>query len=305
MDHPAFRRMLELSIGKDALEKTIEYLAENLSMFLKKQETVLICFLTQGERSIGTLMAQAVQRCGAMPVIWEGDLRWKTLLKLAFSSRAETVIGAPLIILGLTKLANVYSIPLFIRNVVTAGYPCLDWMIDGIIKGLDCNTWGCFNPGVSSIVAGFSCGRSRGVHLRSDAYAVEITDEAGKPLPEGETGNIILSPMEEPQIRYSLHDRARLDTTPCPCGRTAPRLMDLCPGSYIDPDLMELGAYLQSWTSILDCRLKKGPCGLEMELVTFPGEKLPQLPTCARLNVRPWDPEHEEPFRYDPEAGNA
>ena len=63
---------------------------------------------------------------------------------------------------------------------------------------------------------------------------------------------------------------------------------------------MVLGQQLQSWTSILDCRLNKGEYGLEIEIVTFPGEKLPKLPSAAKLVVRPWDSDTDEPFWYVP-----
>jgi hypothetical protein len=64
-----------------------------------------------------------------------------------------------------------------------------------------------------------------------------------------------------------------------------------------DPVLCDLRRDLLAWTSILDCIVTRGECGLEIELVTFSGEKLPQLPSCARQVIRPWDPEVDEPLR--------
>lgn len=83
-------------------------------------------------------------------------------------------------------------------------------------------------------------------------------------------------------------------------GCSAPRLVEISPGDTLDPDLLALGQELQSWNSILDCRLKKGQYGLEIELITFRGEKLPKLPSAARQIIRPWDPDHDEPFWYVP-----
>ena len=57
---------------------------------------------------------------------------------------------------------------------------------------------------------------------------------------------------------------------------------------------------LHSWTSILDCRLTRGEYGLEIEIVAFPGEKLPKLPSAAKLVIQPWNPEVDEPFLYAP-----
>ena len=36
--------------------------------------------------------------------------------------------------------------------------------------------------------------------------------------------------------------------------------------------------------------------GLALELVVFPGESLPVIPNCAKLKIRPWDPETDVPF---------
>ena len=81
--------------------------------------------------------------------------------------------------------------------------------------------------------------------------------------------------------------------------------MDMAPDKTEDPDLRDLGQYLQSWTSILDCRLNKGEYGLEIEIIVFPGEKLPKLPSAARLVVRAWNPEMDEPFPYEPALKNS
>ena len=66
----------------------------------------------------------------------------------------------------------------------------------------------------------------------------------------------------------------------------------------MDSELDALANHLMSWTSILDCHVKKGEFGLEMEIITFQGEKLPQLPTAARLVVRPWDPQTDTPLLH-------
>lgn len=300
MQRGTYWRIVEKSMESDAQERSIAYLAEHLGRFLKKQERVLICFLEHREGNLSWLMEQAALRCGAVPVIWGPDHRWKTLLQQAFYSRASAIIGPPLIILGLTKLKKHNNTPLYVRKAITAGYPCLDWMIDGIAKGLDCEAGGCFSLGESGAVAGFACGHSWGIHLRQEEYGVDIVDDNGQILPPGELGEIIFYPKAHPDLRYPMGELARLETTPCRCGSEAPRLMDFAPGKTEDPDLAALGQYLQSWTSILDCRVRKGESGLEIEIICFPGEKLPKLPTAAKRVVRPWNPKNDEPFWYIP-----
>jgi len=299
MEHPALQKMTELAAAPEAIAASVDYLSEKLH-FLKKNDKVLICFAKDKPGSHGELLEQAVLRREAIPILVGKDWRWKTLLRLAFSDKATTIIAPPLVVLGLAKLAKYKGTPLFIRNVVTAGYPCLDWMIDGIIAGLDCNTWGCFGPRGGSVIAGFSCGKSRGVHLRGNEYGVSIVDNRGMELPEGELGEMILYPKTDPSIRFPVGEKARIDRSPCPCGCGEIRLMDMQPGYITDPALDALAVHLLSWTSVLDCRLKKSDYGLEVEVIIFPGEKLPKLPTAAKLVIRPWESEKDEPFFFVP-----
>ena len=301
MDYVAFREIAETCRDAGVQERTIAYLTEHLGNFLRKRERVLICFMEHSEGSRSWLMEQAVLGCEAIPIVIGPDRRWKTILRLAFTNKVSAIIGEPLLILGLTKLKKYSATPLSVRRVVTAGYPCPDWMIDGIVKGFDCQAGGCFGLQQSSVVAGFACGQSWGVHIRDEEYGVEILDEEGNPLPPGEMGEILIYPKRLPHLRYALGDHARLVTQPCKCGSKAPRLIEMNAGSNSPADLDALGQQLQSWTSILDCRLRKTECGLEVEIVCFQGEKLPKLPTLAKLVVRPWQPDVDEPFYYRPD----
>jgi phenylacetate-CoA ligase len=77
-------------------------------------------------------------------------------------------------------------------------------------------------PGVA-----FECSHADGMHVNADHFIPEIIDESGTPLPAGEWGELVLSAptrQARPLIRYRTGDRTRLDPTPCPCGRTLPRI---------------------------------------------------------------------------------
>ncbi len=284
------------------MEQTISYLQRNFARFLRKDDPVLICFHDDG--GLGTLFYAAAKNCGAKPIFWGPDIRWMTLLRQTFALRTCTLIAPPLVILGLTKLARAKATPLYVRNVVTAGYPCTDWMIEGIRNGLDCKTWGCFDVQHPSVVAGFSCGQSLGVHLNEDAFSLELLDDQGSKVAEGQHGNVYLRSKLDGELVRTL-DRARIASAPCKCGSAAPRLMDIGLSPQWDPELIALSGSINRWTSVLDSRVARGPAGLEIEIVVFPGEKLPKLPTCAKLVIRPWDPDTDAPFWYEITWKNA
>lgn len=297
MDCGAYWKLVEKSRAPEAAEKTVAYLADHLGKFLRKRERVLICFRCREKGSLSDLVEQAVVCCGAVPVVWSDNL-WKTLLREAFTNKVTAIIGPPLILLGLMKLKHHNATPLFIRRVITAGYPCPQWMIEGLVKGFDCEVGGCFALEHSGIVAGFACGKSWGIHLWEEIYGVDIVDGDGKRLPEGEMGQIVLYSRQEPELRIPIGDYATMLTDTCACGSRTVRLVNMRYGGLMDSDLDALAQHLMSWTSILDCHVKKGESGLEIEIVCFQGEKLPRLPTAAKLVVRPWDPATDTPLLH-------
>ena len=283
----------------EKLEQTIDYLAENMSKFLRPGDKIMICFDNHEPDNIGDLLARAAQRIG-VTVLLPDDLRWKTILKLAFSSRASAISAPPFVVLGLTKLARHTNTPLYFRNVVTVGYRCSNWIIEGIQKGLDCQTWGCYGPGSGPLVSGFTCNKEAVIHLRDDLFDFEILDSSGGVLADGESGYVVITPKDMPRLRYHTAECARMRRTPCACGCTSALLMDMYSGEDVDEELEQMGRKLMLWTSVLDCRLRRGRQGLEVELIMIPGEKLPPLPDCAGRVIRNWDPEKDKPYWFLP-----
>ncbi|MDR1788471.1 MAG: phenylacetate--CoA ligase [Treponema sp.] len=78
-------------------------------------------------------------------------------------------------------------------------------------------------PGVA-----FECQAKAGLHLWEDGYIGEIIDpDTLEPLPDGETGELVLSCLcreASPILRYRTRDLSAFYTEPCVCGRTHRRL---------------------------------------------------------------------------------
>ncbi|MBA7708319.1 Phenylacetate-coenzyme A ligase [subsurface metagenome] len=74
----------------------------------------------------------------------------------------------------------------------------------------------------------YECRQKSGLHLM-DEYVVEIVDpETGKQLGPGEIGEIVVTPVHNEAwglIRFGTGDMSSYTTEPCPCGRTANRLV--------------------------------------------------------------------------------
>lgn len=75
----------------------------------------------------------------------------------------------------------------------------------------------------------YECLELGGMHLSTRSF-VEICDPAtGRPVQNGEIGEVVVTPltMDYPLIRLATGDLSRLSDAPCPCGRTAPKLMGI------------------------------------------------------------------------------
>ena len=79
-------------------------------------------------------------------------------------------------------------------------------------------------PGVSG-----ECLANRDMqHIAEDHFLWEVVDpETGEPVPEGEMGELVLTPLDKqaiPVLRYRTHDLTRVVTEKCACGRTHARM---------------------------------------------------------------------------------
>jgi len=71
------------------------------------------------------------------------------------------------------------------------------------------------------------CSAGRGGHLHENQLHLEILDDAGNILPDGETGEVVATTFgveAMPLIRYRTGDYAAMFSAQCRCGRTTPRL---------------------------------------------------------------------------------
>jgi phenylacetate-CoA ligase len=86
----------------------------------------------------------------------------------------------------------------------------------------------------------FECEQHVGLHLNSDVYPIRLIDDGGRRVPEGESGQLIISNLVNRAtilLNYRLGDVNRLIPEPCACGRSLPLLA--FPEGRLD-DWMEL-----------------------------------------------------------------
>lgn len=292
----SYEKILELETTPLALEATVQYLSRLMKPFLQTLEPVLICYPDDGPASLGGIFKEAVIRCEATPVFWGPDYRWMELLRLAFDTHANTVVGHPEVVLGLMKLAKFTKTPLYIYDLIVGGDPFPRWMVDGLKAGFDCNVWGCYAVRSGPVVGGFSCTQEAGIHVREDVFVPRLVTETSENDSANLWKRIYFESAKNRDLLFDPEQVALVHYQPCSCGCDEPRVVET---KHIRPEILSremLDELFLTWSSILDYRVEYGESGVALELVVFPGEPLPKLPSFAKLNIRSWNPQEDAPF---------
>lgn len=303
MTKDSYQRILELETTPEALEATVQYLSHRMKPFLQTLEPVLICFPDEGPKSLGGIFKEAVIRCDATPVFWGPDYRWKELLRLAFDTHANTVVGHPLVVLGLMKIAKATATPLYVYDVIVGGYPFGRWMVNGLKKGLDCKIWGCYALRSGPVLAGFTCEQEAGIHIREDVFTPYVLDPDGNERSGNSRGRLYFRSSKDSDLIYDPDETAIVHYQPCSCGCDSPRVVETNYIGMDNPSRSLMEEKFLTWSSVLDYRAEYTESGAALELVVFPGESIPKLPTFARQTVRSWNPEEDIPFCMQKYAG--
>ena len=77
---------------------------------------------------------------------------------------------------------------------------------------------------------GYACRCDSGFHVLPHDIFVEVVDEQGHPVAEGQTGEIAVTGGRNPYLpllRYRTGDRGAMDFSPCPCGDPMHRIVNL------------------------------------------------------------------------------
>jgi phenylacetate-CoA ligase len=118
------------------------------------------------------------------------------------------------------------------------------------------------------------CHVQKGIHVWADMFLTEVIDpKTGKPVPEGETGELVFTTLHKyalPLIRYRIGDLSIMTSEPCECGRTHPRILRILGRtddmliirginvfpSQVESVLMKIPEVGDHWEIIVD---RKGP----------------------------------------------
>lgn len=201
---------------------------------LSSKDTVLVavamdrCFMAGlaywlGLRELGC----AVVRAGASSPMF--------VLDMIASARPTVIVGVPSFLRLIAEKAREKGFDLkgsSVKKAVCIGEPVRDpaMMLNASGREIE-ESWGVkiySTYGVTELANSLcECDSGIGGHLHEEQLFIEIMDDAGRPVRDGEVGEIVATTFgveAMPLIRYRTGDCAALFRRLCPCGRMTPRL---------------------------------------------------------------------------------
>lgn len=180
---------------------------------------------------IGFWSAFAGARAMGALTIPTGGMDARQRLRLLADTGATVLLATVTYALRLAEVAREEGIDLRalgIRRTLHAGEPGAS--IPSVRARIE-DAYGaeCFDHAGGTEVGAhsFSCSARDGLHVNEAEFVAEIVDAAGAPVPEGATGELVLTNLGRagwPVIRYRTGDLVRNGGRGCACGRTFLRL---------------------------------------------------------------------------------
>jgi len=111
-----------------------------------------------------------------------------------------------------------------LRKVFTSGEVLEDALRDRVRRVLGVEIADAY--GTTEAFLAWQC-PAGSLHVNDEHVVVEVVDGAGRPAPTGTVGRVLFTTLENrvmPLVRYEIDDYAESVESPCPCGRTLPRI---------------------------------------------------------------------------------
>lgn len=204
-------------------ERTTQFFANGLAELIFPDDNVIICFPYTDGLSLGGLVAEAVRRIGAHPVLAGHDRTYGEFLDIISKRNAEVYIGPPVLLLSLLRLNPNTTL----KRALVSGDHCSETVLGKCEEILGTKLFPHYGLRESGLGCAYTCTAHAGMHIRENDVLCEIIDETGTPVPDGNFGELVITTIgleAMPLFRYKTGDFARILEGTCPCGSEVKRL---------------------------------------------------------------------------------
>ena len=270
---------------EEDLENTIQLYCAGLGELIFPGSVTMICFPFSGPFGLGELIAEAVSRLGARPLKTGPFLSYGEYAEILEQEKPDTFVGMPVQLLGLLRYCGAGSL----RRALVSGDACPESVIRGCESLLGSRLFPHYGSREMGMAGAICCQAHEGMHLRENHIIAEIVDADGNALPDGETGELVITTIgmgAMPLIRYRTGDFTRILPGTCPCGSAALRLGRIERKSA-GLSIPELDGIVFEDPAVIDCCYEQRENRLEVLLRTNGEIECRQLREKLTVAVRP------------------
>ncbi len=269
--------------------RTVELFMAGLGELIFPGSVTMICFPFSGPGGLGELIAEAVERLGARPLKLGAALSYGAYMQVLERDKPDTFVGMPVQLLSLLRACGRGSL----RRALVSGDACPKAVLEESESILGSRLFPHYGSREMALGGAICCPAHSGMHLRENHVIAEIVDDGGRPLPAGETGELVITTigMEAmPLIRYRTGDRTRILPGRCACGSEVTRL-DTVERAGEAAEMAALDERLFRLPWLVDYRAVRAEDGLRIEALSLTEEALPPPEPQAKWEIRALRPE--------------
>jgi phenylacetate-coenzyme A ligase PaaK-like adenylate-forming protein len=201
-------------------ELTLDFFHIGMSTFTAAGDTVLILLPGTRPGSVGDLLATALPRLGARPIVHGPVVDARAALEAIEREQVDVVVGMPVQALLLARHPAGRSLKL--RSVLLTADHVPRAIAAAVERAWGCRVYNHYGMTEMGLGGGVDCRARRGYHVREADLLFEIVNPAsGQPVADGEMGEIVFTTLTRrgmPLIRYRTGDLSRFIPGGCPCG---------------------------------------------------------------------------------------
>lgn len=256
---------------------TVGLFMAGLGEFVFPGSVTMICMPFSGPFGLGELIARAIENLGARPLKVGYYRSYGELKAVLEEERPDTFVGMPVQLLGMLRYCGAGSL----KRALVSGDACPDSVTAACEEILGTRLFPHYGSREMGLGGAICCQAHAGMHLRENHVIAEIVDEAGKAVPHGETGELVITTigMEAmPLIRYRTGDYTRILPGVCPCGSQVLRL-DKLHRKGEGGSILALDEALFPLEGILDFFAERSDTGLTVTVLTDGSTEQAQIRT--------------------------
>jgi len=199
---------------------------------LRRGDRLANCFIAGNMYGSFVSFDHIACRLGVTSFAFGSEVKDEAFLDTWKKFSLNAIMGIPTTIVPMLRRVRKNDPSFTIEKIVFAGSPMSESDYIWLKEELGASS-------ISSIIGandggqiGWQCQSMKGAmhHTADDFNYIEIVDEQGAPLPDGEAGRIVITSLLKhnfPLIRYEIGDEGRIVPGECLCGRTCRRIEHL------------------------------------------------------------------------------